>query len=123
MAIVQTMPPCCAGSSSAPTTGYLLSRPGPFWRPTRGRVSSELAGSLAASRPSGDQTRFIAMLRNVLRLEQKRKYDDRAVVGGLAEFIGARASELVLPPDLARRLEGYPAAEADTRKSIVSDLL
>ncbi len=52
-------------------------------------------------------------LRNILRLEGSRGYDDRAVMGGLDKFVGLWAKEIASDlddPPLVRKLTGTPYA-------------
>ncbi|MEA2642565.1 MAG: hypothetical protein QOF51_3959, partial [Chloroflexota bacterium] len=74
-----------------------------------GRVWSRLASSLhpePSTRPAGAS---IAVLRNVLRLEEQRGFDDRAVVGGVASFVARSAVGDALPAELRAAVERYPS--------------
>jgi ATP-dependent DNA helicase RecG len=62
-------------------------------------------------------------LRNVLLLEQRRGFDDRAVVGGLSALVQRLEPDLGLPADLAQRVHRYAALGLRDRKDLVSDLL
>jgi len=59
----------------------------------------------------------------VLLLERKRGYDDRAVIGGLAKFLGPTAAAVGLVPELVAGLNSYADVGAEERAATVRDLL
>ncbi len=70
-----------------------------------------------------DTARLAATARNILLLEQKRGHDDRAVVGGLARFLGSTAAALGIAPELTARLADYATASLPERAATVAELL
>ncbi len=61
-----------------------------------------------------------ATLRNVLLLEQRRGFDDRAVVGGIAGLVVRHRETL---PESAAELTGYAGASPEARQHLVERLL
>lgn len=62
------------------------------------------------------------MLRNVLKLEQQRGYDDRAVVGGLSAMVQRLGAALGLTSPLLGQIESYARESTAKREQIVDEL-
>jgi ATP-dependent DNA helicase RecG len=78
---------------------------------------------LQGSGPTRDTSGAAGTLRNVLRLEQQRGHDDRAVVGGLSRLVERLEPPIELDADLAERMRRYGELTESERSRTASEVL
>ena len=81
---------------------------------TQGRGCSGLAVSV--------QPDPATIVKKITAVERQRRFDDRAVVGGLAHFLAGMGQRLNLPPDLWELLRGYHSLSPAARAPAIAEL-